>query len=73
MVLVIADLIRHTIDIVRPGWERGRVAFRMLFRALNLLVLYFLINAPDLLVASDASCAQLAAVMKGLNPASILG
>src|SRR5664279_61623 len=41
VVLVIADAVRHTIDIVRPGWERGRVAFRMFFRAMNLLVLYF--------------------------------
>ena len=50
VVLVIADLVRHTVDVVRPGWEKGRIAFRMLFRGLNLLMLYFLIKAPDLLV-----------------------
>ena len=54
VVLVIADIVRHTIDVVRPGWEKGRVAFRMFFRALNLLVLYFLINATDLLVPGEA-------------------
>ena len=28
VVLVVADLIRHTIDLARPNWERGRMAFR---------------------------------------------
>ncbi len=73
VVLVIADLIRHTVDIVRPGWERGRVAFRMFFRAMNLLVLYFLINAPDLLVAGEAAPANFLPVLKSLNTGLHIG
>ncbi|HZD32475.1 MAG TPA: hypothetical protein VE779_12535 [Candidatus Angelobacter sp.] len=53
VVLVVADLIRHSIDLLRPGWERGRVAFRLFFRAMNLLVLYFLVNATDVLLGSN--------------------
>jgi hypothetical protein len=53
VVLVIADLIRHTIDLLRPNWEKGRLAFRLFFRAMNLLVLYFLLNATDVLVGSN--------------------
>jgi len=73
VVLVIADLVRHTIDIARPGWERGGAAFRVLFRILNLLVLYFLVNASDLLVAGDAAPPNLQAVMKGLNTGIHIG
>src|SRR5271165_4676194 len=73
VVLVIADAARHTIDLVRPGWERGRLAFRMFFRAMNLLVLFFLINAGDLLVASDAAVPNVQQIMKGLNTALHVG
>jgi hypothetical protein len=73
VVLVIADLIRHTIDVIRPGWERGRAWFRMLFRVLNLVVLYFLLNATELLVATDPGNASLQPVMKGLNTGLHIG
>ena len=73
VVLVIADAARHTIDVVRPGWGKGRVAFRMFFRAMNLLVLYFLINASDLLVAGDAAPANFQPVLKGLNSGLHIG
>jgi hypothetical protein len=73
VVLVIADMARHTFDVVRPGWLKGRVAVRMLFRALNLLALYFLINAKDLLVLSDAANPDLQPVMNGLNTAIHIG
>jgi hypothetical protein len=53
VVLVLADLIRHSIDLVRPGWEKGRLAFRLFFRAMNLLVLYFLVNATEVLAGSN--------------------
>lgn len=64
VVLVVADMIRHGIAVVRPGWERGRAWFRLLFRALNLLVLYFLINSTDILVASNPNAEPF---MKNLN------
>jgi hypothetical protein len=73
VILVIADLVRHTVDVVRPGWEKGRVAFRMLFRVLNLVALYFLINAKNLLVLSDAANPNLQPVVQGLNTAIHIG
>jgi hypothetical protein len=73
VVLVVADLIRHTIDVLRPGWQRGRTWFRMLFRVMNLVVLYFLINASDLLVAGDAAVDNLQPVIKGLNTGIHIG
>ena len=73
VVLVVADLICHTIEILRPDWEKGRVAFRLFFRALNLLALYFLFNAPDLLVAGDELPAQMQPVIKNLNQAIHIG
>ena len=35
--------------------------------ALGLVVLYFLINAPELFVAADSSAAQLQGLAKGIN------
>ena len=69
VVLVVADIVRHTIALLRPGWEKGRIAFRVFFRAMNLLVLYFLVSASDLLVPGDAVTPQLQPVIKGLNQA----
>jgi hypothetical protein len=73
VVLVVADSIRHTIDILRPDWEKGRVAFRLFLRGMNLVALYFLFNAPDLLVAGDALPAQMQPVIKNLNQAIHIG
>lgn len=73
VVLVVADIICHTIDILRPDWEKGRVALRLCFRAMNLLALYFLFNASDVLVAGDALPSQLQPVIKNLNLAIHIG
>jgi|HubBroStandDraft_4_1064222.scaffolds.fasta_scaffold02486_5 hypothetical protein len=73
VVLVLADMVRHTIDVVRPDWEKGRAAFRMFFRALQLLALYFLMNSKDLLVLSDAANPNLQPVINGLNTAIHIG
>ncbi len=68
VVLIVTDLVRHAVAIVRPGWERGRAWFRLLFRGLNLLVLYFLINSADVLVASNANIQpQMGNVNRGLH------
>lgn len=67
VVLVMADIVRHTITLLLPGWEKGRFTFRLFFRAMNLLVLYFLINASDLLVAGEVTAPGLQPVLKGLN------
>ena len=71
--LVIADMVHHTVNVVRPAWEKGRVAVRIFFRALNLLTLYFLINAKDLLVPGDAAPPNLQPVVNGLNTALHIG
>ena len=41
VVLVIADALRHTIDIVRPGWEKGALHFACSSAPWNLLVCSF--------------------------------
>jgi len=73
VVLVIADMVHHTVNVVRPAWEKGRVAIRIFFRALNLLVLYFLINAKDLLLPGEAAPPNLQPIMNGLNTALHIG
>jgi len=68
VVLVVTDLVRHAIAVVRPGWERGQAWFRLLFRGLNLLVLYFLINSSEVLVASNPDIqSQMGNVNRGLH------
>ncbi len=46
---------------------------RLVMSALGLVVLYFLINAPELFVAADSSAAQLQALAKGINTGVHLG
>jgi hypothetical protein len=72
VVMVVADLVRHTIDVVRPDWERGRVAFLLFFRAMNLVLLGFLLNANELIVPADSSNAELQKVFNGINHVSHL-
>jgi hypothetical protein len=73
VVLVVFSIIRGSIDVARPGWERGRTWVRLIFRALNLLVLYFLFNATELLVAGSANVPNFNEVLKGLNNALHIG
>jgi len=72
-VLVIVDMVHHTVNVVRPAWEKGRVGIRVLYRALTLLTLYFLLNAHDLLVPTEPAAPNLQAVMNGLNTAIHIG
>jgi hypothetical protein len=69
VVAIVADVIRHSVALLRPGWEKGQFAFRMFFRAMNLVVLYFLLNANDLIILGDGVDPKVQAVMKGLNQA----
>jgi len=69
VVLVLFSVIRSSVDVARPGWERGRTWFRLIYRALNLLVLYFLFNAAELFVAGSANPPGMAEVLKPLNTA----
>ena len=67
VVLVVFSIIRSSVDVARPGWERGRAWFRLIYRALNLIVLYFLYNATDLFVQGSANVANLGEAIKSLN------
>jgi len=67
VVIVLVDIARHTLDLLRPDWQRGRIGMQMLFRGLTLLSLYFLIRASELFVESDAVAPKLQPVMKSLN------
>lgn len=64
--LVLFDITRHTIEILRPGWEVGNAWLRLIFRALNLGVLYFLVTANEIVVPGDAGAAM-QPLMKQLN------
>jgi hypothetical protein len=67
VVSIVAEMVRHAIALLRPGWENGRLAITVFHRAISLLVLYFLINAADLIVVGDAIDPNLQPVMKGIN------
>jgi hypothetical protein len=69
VVLVLASVARAFLEVVRPGWERGRIWVRLVFRGLNLLVLYFLIRANEIVVAAESSADKLREVMPHLNQA----
>ena len=73
VVLVVFSIIRSSVDLARPGWERGRMWFRLVYRALNLLVLYFLYNATELFVPGSSSPAGMNGVIKGLNSGMHVG
>jgi hypothetical protein len=67
VVLVIVSVIRATIDVVRPGWEKARLGFNMFFRLANLALLLFFLKAPELVIAADASKPELLQVVSGIN------
>ena len=73
VVAIVADIVRHTIALLRPGWETGRLALAVFHRAITLLVLYFLINAADLIVVGNAIDPNLQPVLKSLNHVTHLG
>jgi hypothetical protein len=73
VVLAVFSIIRSSVDVARPGWERGRTWFRLVYRALNLLVLYFLFNATELFVPGGSTPPGMSEVLKGLNTAMHIG
>ncbi len=66
-VLVIVDLGLTVSRLIWPRWTQGEPASRLVMSALGLIVLYFLIGAPDLFVASDPSAPQQHALAKNLS------
>jgi hypothetical protein len=67
VVMVVFSIIRSSVDVARPGWERGRAWFRLVYRVLNLIVLYFLYNATELFAPGSANPPGMTDVLKGLN------
>ena len=67
VVMVVYSIIRSAVDVARPGWERGRAWFRLVYRVLNLVLLYFLYHATELFVPGSANPPGMADVLKGLN------
>ena len=67
VVLVFASVVQAGLDVTRPGWERGRLWVRLIFRGLNLLVLYFLIRANEVIVAANTAPAKLQEFIPNLN------
>jgi intracellular septation protein A len=66
-VAIVVDLIRKTLALLRPAWDKATVWFDVFFRMMNLAVLYFLYNAADLIVVGDAVNPDLQPVLKGIN------
>jgi hypothetical protein len=71
--LVLLDVIRHAVALVRPGWDAGRFAFRIVYRATTLLILYFLIHAQDLLVPGKVAGPNVQSALGGINQAIHFG
>jgi hypothetical protein len=71
--MVIVDVVRHAVALVRPGWDRGRFAFRIFYRAMTLLILYFLTHAQDLLVTGKSADPNLQSALGGINKGIHLG
>ena len=67
VVLVIVSVVRATIDVVRPGWEKARLYFNVFFRLANLTLLLFMLRAQELIVATDPSKPELQQVVNGIN------
>jgi hypothetical protein len=73
VVMVLADVSITAAMLIWPQWIQGRSVSRLVMSVLGLVVLYFLINAPELFVPADASAAQLQALAKGINTGVHLG
>ncbi len=73
VVMVLVDVALTAAMVAWPYWTQGKSVSRLLMSALGLVVLYFLINAPDLFVAADTNAPQLQSLAKGINYGVRLG
>ena len=73
VVMVLVDVALTAAMVAWPQWIQGRSVSRLVMSALGLVVLYFLILAPDLFVAASASASQLQALAKSINYGAHLG
>ena len=67
VLMVIVDFGLTASRVIWPRWTQGGQVSRLVMSALGLIVLYFLINTPDLFVAADASTLKLQSLAKGIN------
>ena len=67
VVMVLVDVSLSAAMLIWPQWIQSRSVTRLVMSALGLVVLYFLLNAPELFVAADSSAAQLQGLAKGIN------
>ena len=67
VLIVIVDLGLTASRLIWPRWTQGGQVSRLIMSALGLIVLYFLINTPDLFLAADTSTLQLQALAKNIN------
>jgi len=73
VILVVGEIVRQTLALLLPAWERGRFALLVLYRLLNLAVLGFLITAPDLLVVGETIDPNLQQALRPLNQVVHMG
>ncbi len=73
VVMLVVDVSLTSAMIVWPQWKQGRAVTRVVMSGLGLVVLYFLISAPELFVAADLSAAQWQPVAKIANHGVHLG
>jgi hypothetical protein len=67
VLLVVVDLGLITSRLIWPRWTQGGQVSRLVTSALGIIVLYFLMGAPELFVASDPNNPQLQALAKNLS------
>jgi hypothetical protein len=73
VLMVIIDFGLTASRAIWPRWSQGKQVSRLIISILGLIALYFLINAPDLFVAADASTPQLQGLAKNINYWAHLG
>jgi len=71
--MVVIDLALTAIRIARPQWTQGELIHGLVMGGLRLVVFYFLLNAPELVVATDPYSVQFQDVVRKLNPIAHMG
>lgn len=64
---VLLDIATTSTKLFRPQWVPGHRVLRVANSALGLLILYFLINAPELFVAAQANAPHLQTLVNTIN------
>ncbi len=67
VVIVLVDVMFTAAMIARPHWTQGRHVALLVMSALGLVVLYFLINTPEVFVAADPNAPELQELVKSVN------